>query len=233
MPSAPVPSPRSGGGDDEAGLLPQPREAADEHGRTPDAETAPDPATAPDAAAVLADPRPALDDEPDAGPVVTGTPRRAPAGGRAPRAPAAPAAAPVPRVYADGSALVQFVAGSTSHDEWLAWAKDHEAELLTTPLGLTELRRLALPTGVEARGVARDVEARVTVVRFSDQTLRAATKVSGVLPPFTALHIGAALSYPGVVAVATYDTQLARVAALHGLRVVSPGMAPFWWEQDD
>jgi hypothetical protein len=90
-----------------------------------------------------------------------------------------------------------------------------------------------MPAGVEARGVARDVEARITVVRFSDQTLRAATKVSGVLPPFTALHIGVALAHPEVVAVATYETQLARVAALHGYRVVSPGMEPFWWESDD
>jgi len=54
-----------------------------------------------------------------------------------------------------------------------------------------------------------------------------------VLPPFTALHIGAAMAHADVVAVATYETQLARVAALHGFPVVSPGMVPFWWESDD
>ena len=224
VPLDPVPSPRSGGDDDEVAQLPQPRAAGDGPPSTlsddqHDDEQHDDEQH--DGAPALASPRPAPDD------------RLA-----APTAPApAPAPTPAPeparRVYADGSALAQYVDGSSSHADWLDWAKDHEDELITTPLGLTELRRIALPAGVEARGVARAVESRVTVVRFSDQTLRAATKVSGVLPPFTALHIGAALAHPGVVAVATYETQLARVAALHGLLVVSPGRAPFWWESDD
>ncbi|WP_231384313.1 hypothetical protein [Cellulomonas sp. URHD0024] len=210
MPPDPVVPPRSGG-DDEAARLPQQRASAEDSDPAPGADGASEP--------VLGDPRPAPDD----------APALAALGGLGP----APSLGPGPRVYADGSALAQYVVGSSSHDEWAEWAKDHEDELVTTPLGLTELRRLALPAGVEARGVARDVEARVTVVRFSDQSLRAATKVSGVLAPFTALHIGAVLAHPEVVAVATYETQLARVAALHGLLVVSPGMAPFWWESAD
>ncbi len=183
----------------------------------------------------IATPRPAPDDEADPATAILGDPRSAPDDEPVPQSqPAArPSPTPVTRVYADGSALAQFVEGSSCHVEWLEWTKHHEADLVTTPLGLTELRRFALPAGVEARGVAREVEQRITVIRFSDQTLRAATKVSGVLPPFTALHIGAALAHSDVVAVATYETQLARVAALHGLMVVSPGLAPFWWERDD
>ena len=298
VPPDPVPSPRPGGDDDEAGQIPRPRTVADANASAVEADgtsnpetrtiepsgddapsTGPDdeaepvappradqlpaqrgvgtssatsepspasppsddpaPSTPPDPAVgspdAVATPRPAPDDELDPAGAVLGEPRPAPDDDLARRAAATPAPkqAPATRVYADGSALAQFVDGSSCHDEWLEWTTDHEAELLTTPLGLTELRRFALPAGVEARGVARDVEQRITVVRFSDQTLRAATKVSGVLPPFTALHIGAALAHSDVVAVATYEIQLARVAALHGLMVVAPGMAPFWWEQDD
>jgi predicted nucleic acid-binding protein len=136
-----------------------------------------------------------------------------------------------PRVYADGSALSRYLDGAPCRAQWLAWTAQHEDELITTPLGLTELRRIAQPRGVEATVVARDVEERVEVVRFSDQTLRAATKVSGVLPPFTALHLGVALAHPDVGGVATYDLELAQVCALHGLTVVSPGWPAHWWER--
>jgi len=178
-----------------------------------------------DTDALLPQPRSAADDAAAAEPerVAVGSARSA----------AARAAVPVTRVYADGSALAQYIADAPYEAQWRAWVRDHEAELITTPLGLTELRRVALLGGVEARGVAHDVEDRIEVVRFSDQTLRAATKVSGVLPPFIALHIGAALAHPGVHAVATYEVQLARVAALHGLAVVSPGPDGWWWERDD
>ena len=52
-----------------------------------------------------------------------------------------------------------------------------------------------------------------------------------MLPPFIALHLGAALAHPGVGGVATYDLQLAQASALHGLTVVSPGWPAAWWER--
>jgi len=190
-------------GDDGTPVLPQPRAARDDEPR-PDAQGADDRQRQDAAAAPVSAPADRVDS------VV---------------------AAPTTRVYADGSALSRYLDGAPCRAQWLAWVADHEAELLTTPLGLTELRRVARPRGVEASGVAHDVEARVEVVRFSDQTLRAATKVSGVLPPFIALHIGAALAHPDVASVATYDVQLAQVSALHGLEVVSPGWPARWWER--
>ena len=204
--SSSVPSPRPRG-DDGEGMLPQPRSAGDD---VPDVPTQPPP--------------PALS---GATPTV---PRRTSVLPPTLAAPP-PRALPTVRVYADGSALSRYLAGAPCRAQWLAWVADHEAELLTTPLGLTELRRVARPRGVEANGVAHDVEERVEVIRFSDQTLRAATKVSGVLPPFIALHIGAALAHPDVGSVATYDVQLAQVSALHGLAVVSPGWPAQWWER--
>jgi hypothetical protein len=185
-----------------------------DHGVVPDSSSVPSPRSrGDDGAGVLPQPRAARDDEP------------------APAEPPRLEAASTQRVYADGSALSRYLDGAPCRAQWLAWAADHEAQLLTTPLGLTELRRVARPRGVEASGVAHDVEERVEVIRFSDQTLRAATKVSGVLPPFIALHIGAALAHPEVGSVATYDVQLAQVSALHGLAVVSPGWPAQWWER--
>ncbi|MGY4644668.1 hypothetical protein [Cellulomonas sp. URHB0016] len=136
------------------------------------------------------------------------------------------------RVYADGTALTRYLAGAPCRAEWLAWTVLHERELVTTPLGMTELRCTARPRGVEAHGVAHDVAERVEVVRFSDQTLRAASLVAGVLRPFTALHAGAAIAHPDVGAVVTYDVRLAQVAALYLLDVVSPGLSDRWWEDD-
>lgn len=136
-----------------------------------------------------------------------------------------------PRVYVDGSALSRYLAGAPSRDAWLAWAADHEDRLVTTFLGVSELRRVARPRGVEAHGVAHDVTDRVEVVRFSDQSLHAAARVATVLPSFVALHVGAAVAHAQVGAVATYDAQLAQVAVLHGLEVVSPGWPAGWWER--
>ncbi|NKY41695.1 type II toxin-antitoxin system VapC family toxin [Cellulomonas septica] len=136
-----------------------------------------------------------------------------------------------PRVYVDGSALSRYLVGAPARDAWLAWAADHEDRLVTTFLGVSELRRVARPRGVEAHGVAHDVTDRVEVVRFSDQSLHAAARVAAVLPSFVALHVGAAVAHAQVGAVATYDVQLAQVAVLHGLEVVSPGWPAGWWER--
>ena len=155
-----------------------------DHGRMPDSTAVPSPRPrGDDGGAVLPQPRPRTRRR--TGPALVG---------RSVAEPAPPA--PAPRVYADGSALSRYLVGAPCRAQWMAWAAEHETQLITTPLGLTELRRIARPRGVEANGVAHDVEERVEVIRFSDQTLRAATKVSGVLPPFTALHLGAALRAP-------------------------------------
>jgi predicted nucleic acid-binding protein len=145
--------------------------------------------------------------------------------------PAAVGSADGVRVYADGSALSRYLAGAPCQDDWLAWVVRHEAELVTSPLALTELRTIAGPRGLDARTAASEIADRLEVVRFSDQALRHATKVSGVMSAFRALHVGAAVAHPEVHAVATYDIRLAQVCVLFGLGVVSPGWPDRWWEQ--
>lgn len=133
-------------------------------------------------------------------------------------------------VYVDGSALSRFLVDLPESPQWRDWAAAHEASLVTTPLGLTELRQVADPLDAAARSRAHDVSEHICVVRFSDQTLATAAMARTVLSPFGALHLGAAVAHPDVDAVATYDPLLARVAAIYGLAVLSPGSRDDWWE---
>lgn len=134
-------------------------------------------------------------------------------------------------VYVDGSALSRFLEGAPERAAWAQFVAGRRGELVTSVLGVTELKRVAQLLGRPARDQADAATEQVDVVRFSDQALKAASRVSGVLPPFVALHLGAALAQPDVRTVATYDTDLARVCVLHGLVVVSPGWPDRWWER--
>ena len=134
-------------------------------------------------------------------------------------------------VYVDGSALSRFLEGAPERAAWAQFVADRQGELVTSVLGVTELKRVAQLLGRPARDQADAATEQVDVVRFSDQALKAASRVSAVLPPFVALHLGAALAQPDVRTVATYDTDLARVCVLHGLVVVSPGWPDRWWER--
>ncbi|WP_222592929.1 PIN domain-containing protein [Cellulomonas persica] len=137
-----------------------------------------------------------------------------------------------PRVYADGSALSRYLPGAPHRAPWLTWARSNGPRLLTTQLGVSELRGTARMHDAEAREIAQRVLLEVEVVRISDQAVNRATDVAGVLPPFVAMHLGAARAHPDVTAVATYDARLARVAVLYGLEIVTPGRAERWWEAD-
>ena len=132
-------------------------------------------------------------------------------------------------IYADGSALRRFVASDAESPDWLRWAEAHADQIVTSPLGLTELRRTADLIGPDARQIARAVAGSLTIVRIFDQSLKPASMATSVLSPFAALHLGIAVAHPGVHAMATYDTALARVAALHRLEVVAPGRTDGWW----
>jgi predicted nucleic acid-binding protein len=132
-------------------------------------------------------------------------------------------------IYADGSALSRFLASEPESADWLPWAEDHADQIVTSPLGLTELRRAAHQLDSEARQAAHALAGTITVVRIFDQSLKPASLATSVLSPFAALHLGIAVAHPGVHTVATYDISLAQVAVLHRLEVVSPGRPDGWW----
>ena len=134
-------------------------------------------------------------------------------------------------VYVDGSALSRYLVDLPGSPQWREWAPAHESTFVTTPLGLTELRRVADHLDAAGRTLAHEVSERIAVIRFSDQTLATAAMARTVLTPFASLHLGAAASNPDVDAVATYDALLARVAVIYGLSVQSPGRRERWWEE--
>lgn len=133
-------------------------------------------------------------------------------------------------IYADGGALSRALTVDSDSAAWLPWVHEHEHELVTSPLGLTELRRVADPLGPAARAAAHRIATSIIVVRFSDQALRVSAMAAGAVPPFTAIHLGNAVAHPDVDRVATYDPLLARIAVIYGLGVVSPGRDGPWWE---
>lgn len=133
-------------------------------------------------------------------------------------------------IYADGGALARAVVDEPESAAWREFAAAVGDRLVTSPLGLTELRGAAAPLGAEAREAARVLADSITVVRFSDQAVKSAAMASAAAPPFTAIHIGIAASHPDVDTVATYDLLLARMAAIYGLTLVSPGRADRWWQ---
>ncbi len=134
----------------------------------------------------------------------------------------------VPAVYVDGSVLAQYLPGAPFRDTWLAWADGRR--LVTNPVGVTELHGAASARGAAARQAAHEVEESIEVLRFTDGALQTASHVSTALSSFVALHIGTAVADPDVETVATYHLDLARVAALYRLAVVSPGWPDRWWE---
>jgi len=133
-------------------------------------------------------------------------------------------------VYVDGSALSRYLVDLPGSEEWRAWAAAHESSFVTNPLGLTELRRVADRLDPAGRARAHAVSERIAVIRFSDQALTTAAMARAVLSPFASLHLGTAVSHPDISTVATYDGLLARVAAIYGLSVASPGRQDHWWD---
>ncbi|WP_061963127.1 MULTISPECIES: PIN domain-containing protein [Demequina] len=135
-------------------------------------------------------------------------------------------------IYVDGTALIRFLPGVRYFDEWNEWAVPRINALATTQLGLTELRQAAelfpRETKSKAFDVVEQVRAKMPVIRFSDENVSVSTHASVVLKPFAALHLGAAVAHSAIDTIATYDGDLARVAELYELKIITPGLYPGW-----
>ncbi|WP_250442707.1 hypothetical protein [Actinotalea sp. C106] len=133
-------------------------------------------------------------------------------------------------IYADGTALSRSLVPGPESASWMRWSHEHAADLVTSPVGLTDLSRAADGLDAVARAKAHEVATTIEVVRFFDQSLEAAAMAASVLSPFRAMELGVAVAHPEIDRVATYDPLFARVAAIYGLEVVSPGRAAGWWD---
>ncbi|GGC02911.1 PIN domain-containing protein [Cellulomonas carbonis] len=129
--------------------------------------------------------------------------------------------------YADGSALARALATDPESVSWLRWSAQHADDLVTSPLGLAQLRHVARGMDAVARGRAHEIATRTRVVRFSDQAVEHAAVLG--LDAFRALHLGVVLAEAGVGGLATYDVALARAADLEGVAVLTPGRHDGWW----
>lgn len=135
-------------------------------------------------------------------------------------------------IYADGSALCRFLPGVRFYTDFAAWVVPNLDLLVTSQLGLTELRQAVSLYPREQKDRAFDVieqvRERIPVVRFSDDNVSVSTHAASVLKPFAALHLGAAVVHSSIDTIVTYDAELARAAELYSLKVVSPGLPSGW-----
>lgn len=136
-------------------------------------------------------------------------------------------------IYLDGTALCRFLPGVRHGEAWEAWVVDHESELVTSPLGLTELRQAAAlyprEQLADVTAIVERVRQLVPQVRFSDDNVTISSHATAVLKPFAALHIGAAVGADRVDQIATYDPSVAHVAEIYRLKVVTPGLEAGWY----
>ena len=112
---------------------------------------------------------------------------------------------------------------------WRIWLREHEDDVAVTEIGLTQLRRAADPLGAQARDSVRNLAARLTVLRVPDQAMSIATLTAPVLKPFGALHLGLAVVHRDITTLVTYERDVARLARMYAVDVVTPGRADAWW----
>ena len=112
---------------------------------------------------------------------------------------------------------------------WRTWRGEHEPDVAVTEIGLMQLRRTADPLGPEARETVRQLVPRLTVLRIPDRAMTVSPLVTPVLGPFDALHLGLAVVHHEIATIVTYERDLARLARMYALEVLSPGRDDAWW----
>lgn len=127
-----------------------------------------------------------------------------------------------PVVYVDTSALGALLIDQTESAALVDWLDRSTADLVSSDLLETELRRIATREGLDQLDVTRVLEG-VSLVALD----RAVYRSAGYLPmPYLraldALHLEAAVRIDAD-AVLTYDRRLSEAARSVGLDVVAPG----------
>ncbi len=127
-----------------------------------------------------------------------------------------------PRVYVDTSALAALLIEQPETEALLAWLDGAPADLVSSDLLETEMRRIAVREGLDQADVTRLLDG-VSLAALD----RAAFRGAALLPmPYLrtldAIHLEAALRLQ-VDAVLTYDHRLTEAALALGVDVVAPG----------
>lgn len=124
--------------------------------------------------------------------------------------------------YLDSSAIVKLVADEPGSDAVQRYIR--RRRVVSSALARTEVLRALLPAGAGGIARARDVLARLELVRVSDRILNAAGTLSPTeLRSLDAVHLATALELGSDVRqLVTYDLRMAEAATTLGLRVASP-----------
>jgi predicted nucleic acid-binding protein len=130
---------------------------------------------------------------------------------------------PRPVAYVDTSALAALVIDQPFSLALLGWLDEDRADLVSSDLLETELRRIAVREGLDQADVTQLLD-RVALAPLD----RAAFRSAGLLPmqslrTLHALHLEAALRLD-VTGIITYHRRLGEAAQAVGLEVIAPGI---------
>ena len=125
-------------------------------------------------------------------------------------------------LYLDASALVKLVVPEAETAPLTAFVERH-AVLTSCSLARVEVLRAVRPHGVDAIATARTLIAKLDLVQLDVELLNLAGDLDGPLRSLDAVHVAAAMELgEGLVALVTYDRQMARAAESLGLPVAAP-----------
>lgn len=129
-----------------------------------------------------------------------------------------------PLVYVDTSALGALLVEQPESTAVLDWLDQASAELVSSDLLETELRRIAVREGLDQADVTRLLDG-VALAALDRAVYRSAGFLPGVhLRTLDALHLEAALRLDAA-AILTYDRRLSDAARSVGLAVIAPSAA--------
>lgn len=126
-------------------------------------------------------------------------------------------------VYLDSSAIVKLVVAESESRALSRYLGDHPARV-SCSLARVEVVRAVRPHGEPAVARARQLLARLSLVRLDDVLLDAAAALDRAgLRSLDAIHLAAAQALgDGLVAVVTYDRRMADAARGFGLATSAP-----------
>lgn len=125
--------------------------------------------------------------------------------------------------YLDASALVKLVQREAETDA-LRELVSHHPQRASAALSRVEVLRAVRAGGEPARVQARRVLDGLWLLALTDELLERATRLEGPIRSLDAIHVAAAQTLEGELAVlVTYDERMQSAASGAGLPVAAPG----------
>lgn len=121
--------------------------------------------------------------------------------------------------------MVKLVLVEAETDALVAYLESVDARLVTSRVGIVELRRVGRRPGADPDR-ADAVAASLAVIELDPRVEGVATDLDSAVGPLDAVHLATALAVgDGLEGFLCYDARLAAAASRAGLSVVAPGAA--------